>query len=83
MAWGHIAPDECPECVGYAAMLYPSDIGRRVCVNGYGPLLVVDTAAAHHRQKLIDSGWVIDLDKTIWDSLGFPERPVAVTVEEC
>lgn len=87
IAWGQIASDECPDCVGYAAMLYPSDLGRTVCVTEsgrtFGPFLVVDAAAGHHRAKLIADGWIIDLDRPIWDAMGLPEKPTIVTVEDC
>ncbi len=64
-------------------MLQPADLGRTVCVDGHGPLLVVDMAAAHHRPGLIAKGWIIDLDWPVWDALGYPNRPTTVTVEEC
>lgn len=81
--WGQINRDDCPKCVGYAALLWPADLGRMVCVDGFGPLLVVDMAAAHHRAGLIAKGWVIDLDWPVWEALGYPNRPAIVTVEVC
>ncbi len=54
--WGQINRDDCPQCIGYAAMLQPADLGRTVCVDGHGPLLVVDMAAKHHRAGLIAKG---------------------------
>lgn len=80
---GNIQPNACPECLGYAAMLWPGDLGRAVCVNDYGPLEVVDSAAGHHRQSLIDKGWVIDLQWNVWQELGFPNDEVLVTVTDC
>lgn len=81
--WGQIDEDACPECIGYAAMLHAADLGRVICVDGFGPLLVVDMAAAHHRAGLIAKGWIVDLDWPIWEALGYPNRPVTVKVEEC
>lgn len=90
--WGHITEDQCPECIGYAAMLWPNDIGRVVCieiddaVTGtwlFGPLLVVDSAAAHHRKTLIDGDWVIDLDYPLWKALRFWNAPTQVIVKDC
>ena len=81
--WGQIAEDECPECLGYAAMLDADTIGARVWVDGFGPLLVVDNAAAHHRQGLIDRGWVVDLQWEVWQELGFWNAPTMVQMEVC
>jgi len=52
-------------------------------VDGYGPLLVVDNAAAHHRQALIDRGWVVDLQWEVWQELGFWNAPTMVQMEVC
>lgn len=81
--WGQIDRDDCPECVGYAAMLWPEDLGRTVCVDGHGPLLVVDMAAAHHRAGLIAKGWIIDVDRQTWLELEFMDTPTMVTVTNC
>lgn len=82
---GNIEP--CGDCVGYAAMLYPADMNKRVCVEykgrHSGRLQVVDVAAAHHRQALIDKGWIVDLDRDVWLGLGLPERPTTVKMWEC
>jgi len=80
---GNIDEDGCRECIGYAAMLWPDDLGRTVCVNGYGPLWVVDSAAEGDRQALIDKGWLIDIDWNTWTALGFWNGPTLVTVSEC
>ncbi len=69
--------------VGCVAMLHEADQGRTVCINGYGPLLVVDSAASHHRDALVAKGWVIDIDPDAWDALGFPAAPTSVTVTSC
>ena len=46
-------------------------------------LWVVDSAAGHHRQALIADGWLIDLQRSVWDELGFWNAPTLVTVTEC
>lgn len=81
--WGQIDKDVCPGCMGYAALLHAADLVGVICVDGHGPLLVVDMAAAHHRAGLIVKGWIVDLDWPVWEALGYPNRPVTVTVEEC
>lgn len=84
--WGNIEPDTCPDCDGYAAMLWPADLDRVVCVEANGRvfrLWVVDSAAGHHRQALIDDGWVIDLQRAVWLEMGFWNAPTMVTVEDC
>ena len=82
-----LSKDQCPECIGYVAMLWPGDLKRQVCldVDGFpfGPFLVADNAANHHRQALIDDGWAIDLDYPIWKELGFWNGPTEVIVIEC
>ena len=82
IAYGNIQPGDCPQCVGYAAMLWPDDVGRTVCVQGLR-LLVVDVAAGHHRAGLIAKGWVIDLQWEVWQALGYPNAPTKTTVTEC
>jgi hypothetical protein len=77
-----IAPDACPDCDGWAAMLHAGDMGRVVCVEGLR-LLVVDVAADHHRPGLIAKGWVIDIQWEVWQALGYPNAPTPVTVTEC
>ena len=85
--WGHIAEGDCPECIGYVAMIWFNDIGRRVCleVDGFvfGPYLVIDNAARHDRQGLIDRDWVIDLEYETWKAFEFWNAPVQITVREC
>jgi len=86
--WNRIARDECSECLGYVAMLWSSDIGRRVCVDigdrVMGPYLIVDSAAKKDQNRLIDRGWVIDVQYSVWfDSWMFPNDEVRVTVQEC
>ena len=86
--WGQIRLDECSTCLGYVAMLWPADIGRRVCVdtgNGiFGPYLVADTAADVDRQMLLDRGWVLDVMWRVWfNDWHFPRKPMSVTVMEC
>lgn len=86
IGWGNIEPDTCPDCDGYAAMLWPDDLDRVVCVEANGRvfrLWVVDSAAGHHRQGLIDDGWIIDIQRSVWLDMGFWNAPVTVTVEEC
>lgn len=78
-----IAPDACADCIGWAALLWPGDMSRTVCVNGYGPLLVVDIAAAHHRAGLIAKNWIVDIDPDSWRELGFPNAPTLTTVTNC
>lgn len=82
IANGSIQPDACPQCVGWAAMLWPGDVGRVVCVEGLR-LWVVDVAAAHHRAGLQRRGWVIDIDRASWLALGQLDTPTLTTVEEC
>lgn len=77
-----ISPDACPDCDGFAAMLWPADLGRIVCIEGLR-LLVVDVAASHHRQALIERDWVADIDPDAWDALGWPNAPVLTTVTSC
>jgi len=77
-----IAEDACPDCDGYAAMLYVGDLGRVVCV-GDLRLLVVDVAADHHRAGLIADGWIVDLQWEVWQALGYPNAPTMTTVSEC
>ena len=74
--------DGCPDCDGYAALLWPEDLGRFVCVQGLR-LWVVDSAAEHHGQALIEKGWIVDLDRETWRTLGFPDTPTLVFVTEC
>lgn len=83
LRYGNIQPDACPDCVGYAALLWPADVGRVVCVNGYGPLLVVDNASNAHRPGLIARGWIVDIQWEVWQELGFPNAPTLITVAEC
>jgi len=89
LRYDNIQPDTCPACVGNAAMLWPEDLDRIVCLltedgREYGPLWVVDSAASQHRQALIDSGWVVDLEKRVHqDVLGLPNAPTLVTVTGC
>lgn len=83
IANGSIQPDACPQCIGFAALLWPGDLGRTVCVNGYGPLWVVDNAADHHRAGLQRGGWIVDIDPETWAELGFLNAPTLTTVSEC
>ena len=76
-------PGACPECIGYVSLLQCTDIGQRVWVNNghetVGPLLNVDCAAEHHRDALLERGWVADLPFWLaerWDMRG----PITVTV---
>jgi hypothetical protein len=79
-----LSPDGCPECVGYAAMLWEEDMGKTVCVDGYGPLWVVDVAAPQHRAARIAQGWIIDVDPdTFHQEMGWPNAPTMTTVEDC
>lgn len=83
--WGHL-PD-CPECQGYVALLYKADLGRTVCVNTgkgtFGPYMVADVAAAHHRATLIAKGWILDAEYNLWVQWGLPNKPTEITVEDC
>ena len=88
LRYENIQPDTCPQCVGYAAMTWPEDLDRVVCLltedgRKYGPIWIVDSAAGQHRQALIDSGWIIDLQFSVWRELGFPNAPTLVTVTAC
>lgn len=78
-----LTADGCPDCIGYAALLWPGDMGRTVCINGYGPLWVVDVAANHHRPGLIAKGWIVDIDPDSWQVLNYPNAPTLTTVSEC
>lgn len=82
VANGSLRPDACPDCVGYAALLWPSDVGRVVCVQGLR-LLVVDNAADAHRPGLIKRDWLIDVDRATWLRLGWKDTPTLTTVAEC
>lgn len=84
-AWGQLP--KCPDCLGHVAMLWPGDLGRVVCVEAggvrFGPYLVADVAASHHRDALLEKNWVLDADRPVWESWGFPNSPTAITVEDC
>lgn len=73
----------CPECVGYVAMLYPGDIGRKVWVlyGGVlvGPLHSVDCAADRHRNGLLKRDWVVDVSYDVAMDLGMA-GPIEVTL---
>ncbi len=66
------------------AVLDCSRLGDRawVRVDGAwtGPYLVVDCAAAHHRQFWRDKRRVVDLPRSAWDALGLPLRPYPVAL---
>jgi hypothetical protein len=55
----------CSDCVGFAAMASPSDLGRRIWVsNGrewVGPLYVVDCAASADRAAFLAQGRIVEL----------------------
>lgn len=82
LVWGHVAP--CPECVGMVALLDREWIGQTVWLQRpgapvEGPFLVVDCAAAGHREALLRRGWAVDVDWQTaqrWQMRG----PVAVSV---
>lgn len=62
---GHVT--ECPECVGYAAMLRGKDLDRRIWIErtghlAEGPFWVIDVAAPQHVPMLLERGWVGDVD---------------------
>ena len=64
-AQGQVNP--CPECVGHVALLRSGDLNRRVWIEWpdgmvEGPFLVIDVAARHHIQMLLQREWVIDVD---------------------
>lgn len=71
---------------GCVAMLYEADQGREVCteVNGeiYGPYIVADMASDRDRPGLIDDGWKIDIQQSVWLEMGFWDAPTMVTVTE-
>jgi len=85
--YGNIEPGTCEDCDGYAAMLWPGDLNRIVCVYTKGVmyrLWVVDSASGRDRPGLIDRGWVIDIQRSIWKEMGFWDAPVKnVVVKEC
>lgn len=61
------AVQECPECIGYVAMLRYGDLNRKVWIQLAdsrieGPFLVADAADTKHVGMLLDKKWVIDVD---------------------
>jgi hypothetical protein len=82
LTWGQVEP--CVECVGYVALLEPGWIGQRVWLRrsgqpDEGPFLVVDCAAAGHREALRQRGWAVDVDWQTAQRWGM-RGPVAVEV---
>ena len=58
---------ECPECIGYVAMLRAGDLDRRIWIEREGrplegPFWVIDVAAPQHVGQLLDRGWIVDVD---------------------
>ncbi len=81
---GHVT--ECPECIGYAAMLRAGDLDRRVWLKrpGHleeGPFWVIDVAATKHIAYLLQRGWVVDVDYRTAQRWGM-RGPIPVTVLE-
>lgn len=56
----------CAECVGFAAMIDPADLGRKIWVTYHGetigPLYVIDCAEAKHRANRKARGDVVEVE---------------------
>ena len=79
---GHVS--SCDECVGHVALLDRSDLNRKIWLeweNGDvdGPFLVIDVAARHHVDMLLQRHWVVDIDYQTAMRIGM-NRPLPVTV---
>jgi len=80
LRWGHVQP--CSECVGQVALLDCSRLGQRVWLESpsgaiVGPVLVVDCAASHHTDMLLERGFAVDLSYELAESLGVVDAPVS------
>lgn len=58
---------ECPDCIGYAAMLRAGDLNRRIWLrrpgmSTEGPFWVIDAADQSHIPMLQGKDWVVDVD---------------------
>jgi len=58
---------DCPECIGYIALVRAGDINRRVWMQMddgtvEGPYLVADCAGRNHVARLLRIGWGVDVD---------------------
>ena len=58
---------QCPECIGYVAMLRAGDLDRRIWIEREGrplegPFWVIDVAAPQHVGQLLERGWIVDVD---------------------
>ncbi len=79
---GHVS--NCEECVGNVALLDRSDLNRKVWLEWEdgtvdGPFLVIDVAARHHVDMLLQRHWVVDIDYQTARRIGM-NRPLPVTV---
>lgn len=75
---------ECPECIGYVALLRRGDVDRRVWLRregkpAEGPFWVIDVAGKNHVGQLLERGWVADVDYATAMRWGM-NRPLSVTV---
>ncbi len=72
------------DVIGFAALLEPEHIGRRVWIRWPdgtldGPYLSSDCANAAHRGDLIERGWIVDVDRATARLHGMA-APTLVTV---
>jgi hypothetical protein len=83
LAMGHVKT--CAECVGYAALPTPADLGKRIWVRNErteewrGPLLAIDCAAPGDLAAMQAGGVVVEVDfatATAWKMAG----PIPVEV---
>lgn len=79
---GHVS--ECPECIGYVALLRAGDLDRRVWIRrpGHleeGPFWVIDVAGRKDIAHLLARGWVVDVDYATARRWGM-RGPIQVTV---
>jgi len=82
LAMGHVKP--CRECAGFVALIDCDDLGRKVWLKHdgrvIGPLLAVDCAARADLPTIRERRIVAEFSYETWHQLGFPERPVPVTI---
>jgi len=80
--WNQVQP--CDECVGMVAMLDCERIGDKVWLRYddrvSGPFLTIDCADKKDLPEIGRRRIVVELSYEIWHELGFPERPVPMTV---
>lgn len=72
---------ECPDCLGYVALVDAEWIGKRVYLSlpwgiQEGPFLVADCARQQEREGLGRRGWAVDVDWGTWQRWGVPRRPL-------